>query len=227
MSFTLAELEATVVTLPYVPASSFTTPDSPVVHRACRYAVNRWMRETRCSLTVASITVSEGDTELDFTATASDFEPACLTGPITIDGSNEIVKHVDYTKILSLRNLGNQTGKPTLVAFRTNSDAQIFPEADDDYTYSVPYWRPKVTFTPGDTGSAVTIPINDTYIGDIALGACAYLMIEFPDRKGDQMMDKFEIALRTAKGQMAAAGIHTIEPYRGFEDNHYPDSFRH
>jgi len=226
MSFTLLELETTVINLPYAAAGTFGTPDSPVVHRACRYAVNRWLRDTKCSRTSADVTITDGSTTVNIVTTAADFEPACLTGPISITAANELISIVDYTAILSRRNTGGSaTGKPRLLAFVSATEAQFFPEADANYTIKVPYWRPKATFTPGATGSGVTIHIPDTYIGDIALGALAYLNIEFPDRQSKQCMDLFERALRKARGELAATGIHLTERYRGFDSSYMNDAF--
>lgn len=205
MGFTLLELETTVIQLPRAASGAFNAPNSPVVHRACRWAAEKFLRTTKCSRALVSIAIDDGDSSVDVTSTATDFEPGCLLSPPWITASGRRLKQVDLAYLLDRRGSGGSEGEPSLICWTTRAAAEIYPAAGDDYTMKLLYYKPNVSFDPGDSG--VTIDIPARYLGAVALGALGYLMVDFPGAKGRDAMAMFENEMHVAKGELTPMSV--------------------
>ena len=196
MGFLLSELRTSVRQLPHLHDTTFTDAE---VDRAARWAIQKWLRETRCSRAVGSVTISSAGTTVDIGTTLTDFLPGCALKFYILGTTNKPLKSVSLDKIMRLRRNGTRSDTPYFISIQTATSAQIFPTADAAYTMLVYYWKPLQALTPG-TASAFTIDIDTKYLDDIANGACYRLLADYPGHNASKLGEDFMESLARAIG---------------------------
>jgi len=210
MSFTLTTIRAMLRRNRHIADESF---NDATIDDGIKWACNWWMRETKCDRTALSVSIVANDTSKDFTSGNTGFLPGRIIGRLYISASNHPLKIVPVSTILTRRRDGSVTGKPTLLSMDLATAVQLYPTSDGSYTITGTYWKPLVSFTSGTgSDSSTTINIDESYMGDVVLGAAAFILADYPGHRANEMKQDFMTAMARAKSEIEARPIYVNEP---------------
>ena len=141
--------------------------------RAIKFALERFLRKTRCNIVSQTFTLTANSPNVDVTGTWSDFMPYQLErARITYDP----VELVNANKIIELLDTSTATAQPEMIGWETTATAWLYPIPDSAYTLTLLRAAPLVEFTPG-TEANVTLNVPDQFVHDaIWFGASAALV---------------------------------------------------
>jgi hypothetical protein len=149
----------------HVPNGSYSNEK---IDRAIQFAGRLFMRETLCVQKQASITLAADEREVDVQAQAPDFNYWMFSRCHIADGVYlKNMKRGDYARIQRAYENSEQTGRPHTIGFNTNSSGLLFPKPTEEYTMILQYAEPFVDWTPGASGSSVTINIPADFVRDV------------------------------------------------------------
>lgn len=139
------------------------------IDRAIQFAGRLFMRETRCVVARANVTLDAGERYADVQDQIPDFNVwMWARAQITVDDRIYRVLRADYGAIQRFyESNGNQTGRPRQVGFMSETRIIMYPEPEIEYTMEVQYFEPLTSWTPGASGASVTLNIPADFVRDV------------------------------------------------------------
>jgi len=200
----LTEARAYVIdSILHVPNGSYSNEK---IDRAIQFAGQRFMMETLCVQKQASITLTSGVREVDIQAQAPDFNYPMFSRCHTLDGVYlKTMKRENYAQIQRAYANNEQTGRPHTIGFYTNSSGLLFPKPDAEYTMILQYAEPFVNWTPGASGSSVTLNIPAIYVRDVlwlGVGTALVYGENYSNFYATRGWSEFKEYIKTVKGMI-------------------------
>lgn len=141
--------------------------------RALKFALERFLRQTRCNATVTNFTMTAASATQDVTGTFTNFMPSqvvrCRIGykPVVQKNANEVMRKLDES---------TTQDRPEMIAWEAANSALVYPIPDSAYTLSLSRAAPLISWSEG-TVEDVEINVPDQFVRDaIWFGASSALV---------------------------------------------------
>lgn len=143
-------------------------------HLAIRDILDHFIRQTRCTRQVDTVTAEEDDQYVDFSVIPG-FHPERILRTWIEDEAP--IKVYDILEVNEQRRVCEEDGAPTMIAFDEPDSGILWPTPDADYDINVQWYPPLVPFAPGDdatetTDLIVNIPADMAYYAVRTGGVC-------------------------------------------------------
>lgn len=195
------------------------TPEK--IDRAIQHVGGRWCRITKAVKTTSTVALTAGNPVADLAAlTAAGFGTYRIyTQYLASGGSGEELVTVGYGAIQ--RNLAQYptSGVPTMLAFRDNAYAKVYPIPDVNYTVEIRWWQPFTAWVAGlnDAGAqALDLNIPDAALQEILpFGPPAVLQHNEPEKAYASATWQRYLAIEQEHKLFGSSGVQVVDRARG------------
>jgi len=171
---------------------------------AIKFALQIFLRKTRCNTTSTNFTMTAGTPYLDVTGTLTDFMPYQMVAArigfrhVSLVNAKEVARELDQS---------TTTGRPTMIGWEARDSSLVHPIPDTAYTLALVRIAPLVEFDPG-TEREIELNIPEPFVRDaLWFGAGPALVYgEVGALYASEGWRRFEALIREVRG-LSSMGV--------------------
>ncbi len=129
---------------------------------AIKFALQIFLRRTRCDTTATDFTMTAGSATQDVTSVLADFMPYQMVGArigykdVDLRNLKELLRELDES---------STSARPTMIAWEAKNSALVHPVPDSAYTLRITRIAPLVEFDPG-TEQEIELNVPEAFVRD-------------------------------------------------------------